>query len=204
MRLSIYLLILAGALVFASCGSDNSSTDSSDSAAEESSGNPFADAMKQLNEATGGGEAKEPVNFRELKKGFPESVRAYKMEDFGGSTNSSMGFTFSQAEAKYIDGDKRVDVEVIDAAGAGLLVKSLAAWSVTSIDREDSNGLARTGKIMGYRSFEEYNKNNNSSSIALIIADRVIFTVRANGMDLDELRKFVERFDPGDLEKIVA
>jgi hypothetical protein len=204
MRLFIYLFMFAGTITLLSCGFDNSKSKDSESTSEESSGNPFADAMKQINEATGGGEVREPVNFREFKKGFPESVRGYDMQDFGGSTNTTMGFSFSQAEARYVSGDKQIEVEVIDAAGVGLLIKSMAAWSITSIDREDKNGLARTGKIMGYRSYEEYDKNRNSSSIALIIADRVILNVKANDMDLDELKKFVERFDPGDLEKVVS
>ena len=171
---------------------------------EEASKN-VSDALKNLEKQINkeeGEEVVEPVSFRDFEKYFPEKVEGYKKTDFGGETTSSMGFTLSQARAKYVKGDdKGVTVQVTDAGGFGAAMVSLASWSMLRIDKEDSNSLERTGKLNGHKSYEKWDKRNNRSEVALIIDDRLLFSAQADDMSLEDLRDFIEEFEPGDMGK---
>ena len=202
MRALTFLTILFMSLSLTSCFSDKAAE--AEEKLEEASNN-VAEALKNLEKQVNSNndeEVVEPVSFRDFEKYFPDKVKGYKKTDFGGETTSSMGFTLSQAKAKYIKGDdKGITVQVTDAGGFGAAMVSLASWSMIRIDKEDSNTLERTGKLNGHKSYEKWDKRRNRSEIALIIDDRLLFSAQADDMSLDDLKDFIEDFEPGDMGK---
>ena len=55
----------------------------------------------------GDGEAKEVVNFRDLKSLMPEKMLGMERTDFSGEKAGAFGFNVSKAEAEYRDEDKK-------------------------------------------------------------------------------------------------
>ena len=196
---ALSILILAG---LTSCFGDSEIKKKKDQLEEASKA--MQDAVDAIKEQQESGEVVEPVNFREFEREFPDRVKGYERTDFGGETTGSMGFSISTAKAKYVKGDDNlVEVQVVDAGGVGAALMGIAAWSMVSIDKEDSNSLERTGKWKGFKTYEKWDKRGNISEIALIVADRLVFTASARDMSLDDLKDFIDDFDPGDLEDVL-
>ena len=53
-----------------------------------------------------------------------------------GETTGAMGFKVSTAKASFKDGDKRIEIEIIDVGGIGMAAMGMAAWSMAEIDKE--------------------------------------------------------------------
>jgi len=103
------------------------------------------DAMNSVNEAMEqmkkDGKVVEPVNFRVLKTGIPETFLGMERTKNEGETTGTIGFKVSTAKASYKDGDKRVDIEIIDVGGIGMAAMGMAAWSMAEIDKESDGGM---------------------------------------------------------------
>lgn len=208
MRVLILLLAMT-AFVIASCGRGNKdkSQDETEAASENTSGtsdNPaeaMAEAMKSL--SGGDGKVADPVDHRKLMEMLKENVDGYTRKDYSSQSAGTMGFNMSNAEANYENGDKRIQANIIDAAGAGMAFMSLAAWSNMQLDREDSNGWERTSTWKGYKSFEKYTKSNNSSELNLIVENRFIVTLNGYNVGMDDLKDFADELDLGHLKSLI-
>ncbi len=158
--------------------------------------NDLKDAAKQLQEAlnnTGNSDAKEPVNFRQLKALFPKKVADLKLDDSSGETAGFAGFKISNANAEYSDGDKkRIDVSITDAAGIPSAMAGLASWTNIELDRDSDDGFERTTTYKGFKAFEKYDNKNKEGSIALIVADRFVVNVEGDGVSMDDIYKTVD------------
>ncbi len=171
-----------------------------------SSDNPLAalkTAVEEIEKAAGGmktedGEKVETIHFKELQERLPERLAGYSRKSKSGQTNSIMGFKISQAEASYQDGDGKIEVSINDTGGAGLALMSMAAWSQFESEQESDDGWEKTGEWDGYKCYETYSKSRNRSTIALIVADRVVVNAEGN-VDMDELKRFLKKMN---LEKI--
>jgi hypothetical protein len=156
-------------------------------------------------EALGGdGKVSEPVDHRKLKDMLDENVRGFKRTAYESQTAGAMGFNISFAEADYeATGDKRIKATISDTGGAGMAVMSMAAWSSMTLDKETQNGWEKTSTYKGYKSFEEYNKTNNTSELAIIVEKRFIVTLNGVNCNVDELKGFVDELDIDDLKSLI-
>lgn len=209
-----FLLFGALALSLAACGGNSEkSNDSNDddekmeerSSGAQSSGEPknMQEAMAQAQEAMKNMQTAEPVNFRDLQDLLSEKLAGFERKSRSGETSGAMGFTISRAEARYEDGDRSANVEIMDTGGiTGVAGMGLVAWSMATIDREDDEGYERTSTLDGYKSLEKYYKSGNRSELSILIGNR--FVINANGDDcsLDELKKLVKAINLKKLEKM--
>ncbi|TAE54428.1 MAG: transposase [Bacteroidetes bacterium] len=179
------------ALVCSACASKESETEKAEREAKEQieklpeSMQGVAEALRNVQEK---GEGSQPVNFRELKELLPSRTGGLAQTNSEGQTAGSMGFTISQANAEYEEGDKRISISIVDAAGTGAVVMGMAAWTMTTVDRESSDGYERTGTFEGHKSYEKYDKGSESASLSLFIANRFIVSVDGSKVSMDDVK----------------
>jgi hypothetical protein len=143
----------------------------------------------------------EVVNYRDLLVYMPRRLAGLDLQDTDGETGGAFGFKFSQAEGYYGSReDESLKVEIIDAAGIASIMLRFADWSDVEFDREDENGFERTTEFEGFKAFEKYNKRRNDSELAVIVADRFVFSFEGDDMDMEKVKRAarqmkLERFE---------
>jgi hypothetical protein len=160
--------------------------------------------LQQLQDMTeqlqnGEGSTVQPVNFRDLKDMLPSSVAGMSQGNAEGQTTGSMGFTVSVAQADYSEGERSLRLSITDAGGMGMAAMGLAAWAMTSIDRESSDGFERTGMIEGHKSYEKYENGSRSGQVSVLVAGRFIVNAEGSSVEIGTLREAVETLDLGKL-----
>lgn len=198
---TLLLFLAISTVTFLACnrGSKDETESSSDSKTPENPAEALTKAMEEL----GGGKASEPVDHRKLKEMLREKLNGFERTRYESQSAGAMGFNFSNAEADYASGDKRINVSFTDTGGAGMALMSMAAWSSMQLDKEDQNGWERTSTWKGFKSFEKYNKQSNSSELALIVENRFIVTLNGSNVDMDDLKDFADDLDIEDLKKMI-
>lgn len=162
------------------------------------SGEPqnLQEAMEEVQKALeGAGEAKEVVDFRELKALLPESLAGLSRTSHTGEKAGAMGFKMSTASAEYREGDKEMDVAIVDFAGVGAAMAGVAAWATVEVDRETEEGYERTTMIEGYKGYEKYDRKNKSGQASVIVGSRFIVTVEGRNVSEKELSEAIGRLE---------
>jgi hypothetical protein len=159
-----------------------------------------SEAMEQLKQD---GKVVEPVNFRVLKGGIPLTFLGMERTKAEGETTGAMGFKISTAKATYQDGDKRVDIEIIDVGGIGMAAMGMAAWAMAEIDKESDNGFERTTTFEGHKAFEKC--NGDRCEFSAWMGKRIIFNVKSYNVGMDDIKKGMKKdIDLDDLMDKVA
>ena len=133
----------------------------------------------------------EPVNFRVLKSGIPETFLGMERTKNEGETAGTMGFKISTAKATFEDGDRRIDIEIIDVGGIGMAAMGMAAWSMAEIDKESDEGYERTTTFEGHKAFEKC--RNNRCEFSTWMNQRIIFNVKSNNVEMDDIKKGIKK-----------
>ncbi len=168
----------------------------------------FADALSQLEDAVenlseeGGKVKRKPVNFRKLKALFPDSASGFSKGKAIGESTGVAGFKVSKAETSYENGDKKVDVEIIDTGGIGMATMGLAAWSMIDIDKETENGFERTTTYKGNKAFEKCDRNR--CEFLVFVAKRFLVSTKGRGgnLSIDDLHDIVNKIGLKKLERM--
>ncbi len=146
------------------------------------------DAMEQLKKE---GKVVEPVNFRILKEGIPETFMGMERTKNEGETAGAMGFKVSTAKATFKEGDKKVDIEIIDVGGLGMAAMGMAAWAMAEIDKESEDGFERTTTFEGHKAFEKC--NGTRCEFSSWMSQRIIFNIKSNNVGIDEMKKGLKK-----------
>ena len=201
-----FILILLGFALLgliSACGGETAEEKAERQAKEAA--DQMEEAAKKLQDALSGkdsGEKVEVVDWRKLKDLLPNKVDGMPRTDESGETAGAMGFTFSQAEGTYEEGDRRVNMKIVDTGGFSGLVSMSAAWATVTIDKEDREGYERTTEIDGYKAFEKYNKNSKNGEISVLVGKRYIVTLDGRGIDMDDLKDALGDVNLKKLEKL--
>ncbi|WP_367389602.1 hypothetical protein [Lewinella sp. LCG006] len=160
----------------------------------------FAEASESLRKNAENGETVEVMNFRDIKAILPDKLLGMDRTKHTGEKTGAMGFTISQAEAKYQEDDKSVDVTVVDAGQMGIAKLGMVAWASVEVDREGDFGYERTTVIDGHKAFEKWNADSGVGELIFFYDDRFIITLKGEKLGEDDLRKALNRIDYEDLE----
>lgn len=168
----------------------------------ETSGENLSNALDKLGDELGNIDLNvdEPVNFRELKKQLPKRIGGISLTDSEGSTSGIAGIKVSTLEATYKDGDKEVEVEIVDTGGLGAAAMAAASWMAMDVDRESSDSFERTTTIDGHKAYEKC--EGNSCQLAVFVAKRFVVSLNSDGIGIKDLRKALKDIDLDDLEKL--
>jgi hypothetical protein len=124
-----------------------------------------------------------PMHYEKLAEWLPTISGYEKQGTPEGSTQTISGFGVSEVKQAYTNGDKRVDVKIMDYNSmngvGGLTLMGFATAAEISIDNNNEKqvGFKQGETIKGSQTFR---KNEKSASITAIITDRFMIEVSAN------------------------
>lgn len=197
------LLLALVALPLAGCGGDASSDDIEDTGESGVFGQlqNMERAVEEM-QAAAEREPADPVNFRELRETLPEALSGMERTEAEGATQTTMGFSISEAEATYEvpEGNGRIDISVMDYGAVPALGMMGFAWTMTEIDRETSSGYEKTIRMGENKGFRKYDTEGQRGEFSLVIADRFIVQVDGRDVSDDQIEAALRAVDLDALE----
>ena len=205
--LPFFLIVLLQALV--SCGGDSSADKSSENPASNTENSTagtdatgpasmqeaLKQAQKQVESMQGDNKNVTPINFRKLKELLPDRMLNMPRTKHSGESAGAVGMKFSSAEARYQEGDKRLNVKLIDFAGIGMATMGMAAWATMEIDREDDNGYERTSNWNNFRAYEKCRTDDKFCSLKLYNEKGILAELDGYGIPVADLKKAAEQLN---------
>ena len=164
----------------------------------------FSKAAEAMQKAiTGDQKEVQLADFRELKQLLPPAVDKLKRTDATGEKTSAMGISVSKAEGRYEgNDDQSLTIEITDLGGMrGVAAFAQFGWAVAEIDRETDTGYEKTVKIGGHTGQEEYDWENKSGSVKIMVAGRFMVDVQGHGIEMARIKGAVELIP---LDKLAA
>ncbi len=146
----------------------------------------------------------EPVDYKDLKSLLPGDLRGLNRTDASGEKTSALGMKISQATAEYENNDGgSIEIEITDMGNMNKLVRmTQLAWLATDIDQEGDSGYEKTTTIKGHRAFESWDKDQEYGQVTLFVAERFVVKVDGNNVDMDDIKKAVDKIDLNKLAKM--
>ena len=174
--------------------------------AAQKSGDPnkqAAAAMEALGTAISGGKGVEPVQLDALKPFVPEKFAGLPRADMRADRSGVVGLMAAKVEADYAEGNKRVQLSIVDTGGAAGLT-SLAAWAAIGATSESETAdrterMRREGKRLIR---EEISKRGGQNEYSVIMADRFVVSAEGEGVDINALKAAVNSLDLGKIEAL--
>jgi hypothetical protein len=168
----------------------------------------FAKAMEGMAGAFAGaanaannGKAVDPVSFRDLQTLLP-AVSGWTMEKPRGERMTSP-VAFSQTEARYNNGDQRVEVKIVDSGFHRLLLAPWAMFLAAGYEKETSEGYEKSLKIGDNPGFEKWNADSKNGELNLVVGQRFLVTVEGHRIaDTKVLRDFMSGLDTSKLASL--
>lgn len=138
---------------------------------------------------------KETVDAKLLKELLPTDADGLARKEASSEKTAVLGFGVSRAEGRYGEGDESIRVEITDVAGVGVALMGMAAWSMTSMDKETETGYEKTTEYEGHKAFEKYNSKSKDGDISVLIANRFIVNVSGNNVSMDKIKATLSDID---------
>lgn len=160
-------------------------------------------AMAALGTAISGGKGVEPVQLDALKPFVPEKFAGLPRSDMRADRSGVLGLMAAKVEADYVEGNKRVQLSIVDTGGAAGLT-SLAAWAAigATSESETADRIERMRREGNRLVREEISKRGGQNEYSVIIADRFVVTAEGEGVDINALKTAVGSLDLGKIEAL--
>ena len=195
----------AAALANLVAAAGNAASRAADQGAETSdkSVQDISAAMQNMAKAIGGGKGVDPVSFRKLKALLPEKAAGLERRKASGEKAGAMGVKLSHANARYGEGDKRLELKITDTGGMqGVMKMAAVAWATTEFERETDHGFERTVTIAGHRAMEKWDDRKQRSEIQLIVKGRFHVEAKGRGLPFEDVKDAVEDLDLDELVEL--
>lgn len=139
----------------------------------------------------------DPVSFRELINQLPNPPLGWERTEPEGATTSMGEFRISQAEATYRQGDRQIQISLIDSAyNPALYAPFLIA---ASFSQESTSGFDRGLTFGSHPGRESYTNASRSGMLAVLVERRFIVEISGSDIDANELRRWWDRLNTGQL-----
>lgn len=162
-----------------------------------------AAAGKALGEMMGaiGGTGGTPIAAADLKAMLPESIGNLKRESIEAKGGGAMGLAGSTAEARYVAGDRNVQLSIVDMGGLGGLA-AMAGWANMTVDKETASDIEKVYKDGGRTVREDYRKDGSHGEYSVILSNGVMVEASGDQVDMPTLKGLVTGIDFGKLEAL--
>ena len=144
----------------------------------------------------------EPVHFSELIKFLPEPQSGWEGPAPRGSSNQVGDWSFTEVERQYTQGDKRIEIQILDWAFHKELYA--AFFVAAGFSQETTEGYNKGIKIGDDPGREEYNNAGKEGTLSLLVGKRFFVTVKGNNVDAAELRQWLDRVNTNGLRAKAA
>ncbi|GAA6141176.1 Yip1 family protein [Hydrogenophaga sp. 5NK40-0174] len=152
-------------------------------------------AQEALEKAEEEGVQAKAMSTEALQPFVPESVADWTRKSFK-STHGNVGMAFSSVEARYTqDGDKRLELKVMDIGAAPVLKMAAAAWSSVTLHQEEGDEVTNIYQADGYAIKEQYRKSGQSAEMAMLLPNGVMVELSGTRVGIEELKGVAEAID---------
>jgi hypothetical protein len=144
-----------------------------------------------------------PATDPELLKAYlPAQVAGFARQEVSSSTGSAGPVSGSTAEGKYVRGDARFTLTVVDMGSMGAIAGMAGAMGFQATS--ESNGrYEKVGKdSAGRTTMEEFDRNTGHGKYAVMAGDRFMITAEGEGARIEELKAAVMAANPARLEQL--
>lgn len=200
----VLVLTLAFALIpaFAACGGDSADNASADSASDSP-----ADAMQQAAEAMeeaasrmrsgSSDDAPEPMTAEQMQEALPDELAGMERTSSERQSMGAAGMSMAQAQATYEGDGRKLEVQLM--SGLGILAGPAMAFTMMEFDRTTDDGYERTIEYDGMPGMQEYSENGDDirAMMMLLLNDRVMVRLEADGMTMGEVEAAYDELDIG-------
>ncbi len=157
----------------------------------------FAKAMQGMAAAMGGangGKAADPVSFRDLQTAYPE-VAGWTMDKPKGERMTAP-VAFSQTEARFRNGDRAIEVKIVDSAFNQILVAPWAMFLAAGYEKETDDGYEKSTTVGGHPGFEKWNSERKNGELNIVVAKRFLVSIEGDRLsDVKDLHDFAAKVD---------
>jgi len=148
------------------------------------------DAAKKMEETANKAEELKklpPLTLDQVKALIPNELLGMPRTSFDAS--SAAGYSTAKGTYKG-EGDKELNVEVIDCAGEmGSLIYNTRFFAFWNYQHEDDNGYEKTIDFNGGKAVEKYSKSNERYELTSFANDRFFVHVEGEKVSLDDIKK---------------
>jgi hypothetical protein len=161
----------------------------------------MAGALASAAAAANGGKAVEPVSFRDLQALLP-SISGWTMNKPRGERMTSP-VAFSQTEARYTNGDQRIDVKIVDSGFHQMLLAPWTLFLARGYEKETESGYEKSVSLGDNPGFEKWNSDNDSGELNVVVGKRFLVSVEGRKVaDTKVLHEFVSKVDTAKLASL--
>lgn len=145
----------------------------------------------------------DPVAWNELQTLIPAKAAGIKKTNAEDDKSSLGNVGFSHALGIYEEGNKKVEIQIIDSGNRSIILTTLAPWrNMTSLDVQDnSGGYEKYVSIGQYPGYEAYTKADNTAKLSALVKDRFIIMLTGKNLSMEELYKVMNNLD---LDKVAS
>ncbi len=122
-----------------------------------------------------------------LKPYLPEAMAGMPRTSLRASRNAAMGMEVSTATANYGGGDRSLEVEIVDMAGAPNFLAFAGLAGIESENETDTR-VEKSYQRDGTWMMESWDKDGSSSEFQTAIDDRFMIKLRGTGIDIATLK----------------
>jgi Yip1 domain len=145
-------------------------------------------AAKQIEQSAANGNLNvtvnaDPVDVEKIKALLPERLVGFTRTEISTGGAAGMG----GANATYENGDKRLEVSVVDMGGMGALGGLAGAFSANST-RENADGYERMHTVDGRMTMEKLSKSNKTASYGVMVGNRFMLSVDGTNVGPDDVK----------------
>jgi hypothetical protein len=135
----------------------------------------------------------DPVHFSELIKFLPEPPSGWESEKPQGSSNKMGEWSFTQVERRYTQGEKRIEIQILDWAFHKELYMGFIVGA--SFSQETTEGYNKGIKIGEDPGREEYKTADKDGTLSMLVGRRFFVTIKGDNIEPAELRQWWDRLD---------
>ena len=135
----------------------------------------------------------EPVHFSELLKFLPEPPAGWEGQKPTGSSNKMGEWSFTQVERRYSQGEKRIEIQILDWAFHRELYAGF--FVAAAFSQESTEGYNKGIKIGEDPGREEYKTAGKDGTLSVLVGKRFFVTIKGDNIEAAELREWWDRMD---------
>lgn len=151
--------------------------------------------------AMGGQGARAPIATDDLRGFVPQELAGLPRTSFEAQSGGAMGMQLSSVSADYSKDQQRLKMEIQDLGASPVLVMGMAAWTMTTLDKETQTQVDRIYSKGGVAYKESYRKDVSRSEMAVLLPNKVLLTIGGN-VAMDDLRGMLAQIDVGQLGRL--
>ena len=132
-----------------------------------------------------------------LKAVLPASLTGMTKGEASAERTQMMGIDMTTAKVQFeAAGGGNITVTITDVGSmTGPMRMGLTGWAMAEYSRQTDDGYERTMAYKGYRGMEEYDKQGQSGTVRLFVADRFIVEVKGSDVTADALKQALGAID---------